>query len=57
MGKRVIRPLRSEAGYDAALRQIERFFENEPRPGTPEADRFQLLALIIEDYERNRWPI
>jgi len=57
MGKRVIRPLRSEAGYDAALRQIERFFENEPKPGTPEADRFELLALIIEDYERNRWPI
>jgi antitoxin component HigA of HigAB toxin-antitoxin module len=26
-------------------------------PGTPEADRFDLLALIIEDYERKRWPI
>ena len=26
-------------------------------PGTPEADRFDLLALIVEDYERKRWPI
>jgi len=53
----MIRPLRSEADYDAALEQIERYFENEPEPGTPEADRFDLLALVIEDYERKRWPI
>jgi HTH-type transcriptional regulator/antitoxin HigA len=38
-------------------RSIERYFESEPKPGTPEADRFDLLALIIEDYERKRWPI
>ena len=51
MAKKMIRPLRSEAAYDAALREIERYFENEPKPGTPEADRFDLLALVIEDYE------
>lgn len=53
----MIRPLRSEADYDAAIEEIERCFENEPKPGTPEADRFDLLALVIEDYERRRWPI
>ena len=53
----MIRPVRSEADYDAALVEIERYFENEPRPGTLEADRFDLLALTIEDYERRRWPI
>ncbi len=57
MAKRVIRPLRSEADYDAALEEIEQYFEDEPKPGTPEADRFDLLALIIEDYERKRWSI
>jgi HTH-type transcriptional regulator / antitoxin HigA len=57
MAKKVIRPLRSEADYEAALEEIEPFFEKEPRPGTSEADRFDLLALIIEDYERTRWPI
>ena len=57
MAKKMIRPLHSEADYDAALKQIERYFENEPKPGTAEADRFDLLALIIEDYERKRWPI
>jgi HTH-type transcriptional regulator / antitoxin HigA len=57
MAKKIARPLRSEADYDAALDDIERYFEKEPNPGTPEADRFDLLALIIEDYERKRWRI
>ena len=57
MAKKVIRPIRSEADYDAALVEIERYFDKEPKPGTPEADRFDLLALIIADYERKRWPI
>ena len=57
MAKKMIRPLRSEDDYDAALKEIERYFEDEPKLGTQEADRFDLLALIIEDYERKRWPI
>ncbi|KJC49219.1 XRE family transcriptional regulator [Bradyrhizobium sp. LTSP857] len=53
----MIRPLRSEGDYSAALEEIERYFESEPKPGTPEGDRFDLLALVIEDYERKHWPI
>jgi HTH-type transcriptional regulator / antitoxin HigA len=56
-GEKKIRPLHSEADYESALNEIERYFEKEPKPGTPETDRFDLLALIIEDYERKRWPI
>jgi HTH-type transcriptional regulator/antitoxin HigA len=57
MAKKVMRPLCSEADYDAALSEIERYFDDEPKPGTPEADRFDLLTLVIEDYERKHWPI
>src|ERR1700752_2969336 len=57
MAKKIIRPLRSEADYDAALLEIEQHFDNEPKPGTSEADRFDLLALVIEDYEKKHWPI
>lgn len=57
MAKKLIRRLRSESDYDAALEEIERYFDNEPKPGTPEGDRFDLLALVIEDYERKHWPI
>ncbi len=52
-----IRPLKSEADYDAALAEIEKYFNNEPEPGTLEADRFDLLALVIGDYEAKHWGI
>lgn len=57
MAKKVIRPLRSEADYESALEEIERYFESEPKPGSVEGDRFDLLALVIEDYERKHWPV
>src|SRR5450631_598989 len=57
MAKKMIRPIRTETEFDQALDEIERYFESEPKPGTPEADRFDLLALIVEDYERKHWPI
>lgn len=52
-----IKPIRTEADYDAALRTIEKYFDRPPRKGTPEADRFDVLATLIEAYERKRWPI
>lgn len=52
-----IRPIRTEADYDAALRAIEKYFDRPPRKGSPEADRFDVLATLIEAYERKRWPI
>ncbi len=54
---RLLRPLRSERDYNAALAEIEKFFAREPKKGTPAADRFDLLALLIEDYERRHWAI
>jgi len=59
-GARLMQPLsclRTEADYEAALAEIESFFENEPKPHTAEAARFDLLATLIEDYECRHWPI
>ena len=55
--KKTIRPIHSEAEYDAALAEIEQYFDKPPKPRTAEADRFDLLALVIEDYEKKHWPI
>jgi HTH-type transcriptional regulator / antitoxin HigA len=52
-----IRPIRTEADYGAALTEIEQYFENEPERGTPEADRFDVLAALIGAYEREHWAI
>jgi HTH-type transcriptional regulator/antitoxin HigA len=57
MAKKAIRPMRTKTDYAAALDEIEAFFDREPKPGTVEADRFDLLALVIEDYEKKHWPI
>jgi HTH-type transcriptional regulator/antitoxin HigA len=52
-----VRPLRNEDDYDAALKAIEVLFENEPALGSADADRFDLLALVIADYEAKHWAI
>lgn len=52
-----IRPIRSEADYNWALGEIEQYFDKEPRRGSPAADRFDVLAALIEAYESRRWSI
>src|SRR5712692_346721 len=52
-----IRPIRTEADYDAVLHEIEQYFDQEPESGSPEADRFGVLAALIGAYEQEHWPI
>lgn len=52
-----IRPIKTEADYDWALSEIAAYFENEPEPGSPEGDRFDVLAGLIDAYEARYWPI
>ena len=52
-----IRPLKTEADYDWAIAEITRYFEVEPEIGSPDADRFDVLATLIEAYEEKHYPI
>ncbi len=52
-----VRPLRNEADHEWALAEIEAYFRREPAPGAPQADRFDVLAVLIAEYERRYWPI
>ena len=52
-----IEPIRTEAEYDAALARIETWFENEPRPDSVEAQRFDELTAAIEACEAIHWRI
>jgi HTH-type transcriptional regulator / antitoxin HigA len=45
MAKKMIRPIRTETEYDETLREIERYFENEPKPGTSEDECCALSGL------------
>ncbi len=52
-----IRPIRTEKDYNWALAEIATYFSNQPKPGTPQADRFDVLATLIEGYEEKHWKI
>jgi HTH-type transcriptional regulator / antitoxin HigA len=52
-----IRPIHTEADYQAALREIAPYFENEPEPGTPEGDRFEVMLTLIAAYEASHFPV
>jgi len=50
-----IRPIRNEADYEVALRRIEALWD---APGeTVEADELDVLATLVEAYEREHYPI
>jgi len=44
-----IRPIRTRADHREALKQIERLMD--AKPGTPEGDRLEVLATLVERYE------
>jgi len=50
-----VRPIRSEADYDAALAEVSGLMD--AAPGTPEGDRLDILVTLIEAYEARHWPI
>ncbi|MDW6020461.1 XRE family transcriptional regulator [Mesorhizobium sp. BAC0120] len=52
-----IRPIKTEADYEWAIEEITAYFEDQPEPGTPEGDRFDVLATLIEAYEDAHYPI
>lgn len=52
-----LKPIRTEADYAAALQAVAPYFDHEPQPGSDEADRFEVLLLLIEHYEASHYPI
>lgn len=50
-----IKPIKSDADYDAALEEIERLFD--AKPGTTAADRLEVLTTLTEAYEEKRYAI
>ena len=44
-----IRPLRDEADHAVALAEIDRLWDSPE--GSPEADKMEVLAILVEDYE------
>ena len=52
-----IRPIRDESDYKTARKAVSGYFDNEPEPGTEEADRFEILLTLIQAYETRHFPV
>lgn len=46
-----IRAIHTEADYKAALREISVLMDADPDVGTPEGDRLDVLAILVQAYE------
>jgi HTH-type transcriptional regulator/antitoxin HigA len=50
-----IKPIRTEADYNEALSEVERLWG--AKLGTPEGDRLDVLATLIDSYEQAHYPM
>jgi HTH-type transcriptional regulator / antitoxin HigA len=50
-----VKPIKTEKDYEEALAEIERLFDAEP--GTPDGDRLEILATLVEAYENKHYAI
>ena len=52
---KALKPIRNEADYEVALAEIQRLWGT--RAGTPEGDRLDILATLVDAYENEHYPI
>ena len=50
-----IKPIRTKRDHDAALKEIERVWG--AKAGTPEGDRLDVLATLVDAYEAEHYPM
>jgi HTH-type transcriptional regulator / antitoxin HigA len=50
-----IRPIRTDKDHTEALKEIEHLWA--AKRGTPEGDKLEVLAVLVDAYEKTRWPI
>jgi HTH-type transcriptional regulator / antitoxin HigA len=50
-----IKPIRTRADHERALREIERLWG--AKEGSPDGDRLDVLATLVEAYEQKHFPV
>lgn len=53
----VIKVLKTNNEHEQAIEKLMALMDLDPQPGTDEADELELLALVIEKYEDQNFPI
>ena len=52
-----ISPIHTKAHYKAALKEISGLMDSDPDLGTPDGDRLDILATLVQAYEAKHAPI
>jgi HTH-type transcriptional regulator / antitoxin HigA len=52
-----IRPIRTEADYQAALQLVAPYFDNEPELESDAGAHFEAMVTLIEAFEAKHYPI
>ena len=50
-----IKPIKTEADYEAALQEIEQLWESSY--GSPAGNKLDVLVTLVEAYEEEHYPI
>lgn len=50
-----IKPIKTESDYQNALRRLNELFDSPV--GSPESDEADILALLVDEYEKKHYPI
>jgi len=51
------RIIRTEQQYQAYFEKVQQLVHSMPKPGTKESDELELLSILIEDYEKQKYPV
>jgi HTH-type transcriptional regulator/antitoxin HigA len=50
-----LKPIKTKKDYQEALDRLEKIFD--AKPGTSEGDELEVLSMLIEKYESEKYPI
>jgi HTH-type transcriptional regulator/antitoxin HigA len=52
----MIKVIKSDKEHETALAEISSLIDRDPDPGTPDADRLEVLTVLVENYESQAFP-
>jgi len=52
-----IKPIHSEAEYEAALAAVSPLFDTEQEQGSEASDFLEVMILLVEKYEQEHYPM
>lgn len=52
----MLKVIKSEKEHETALAEISTLIDRDPDPGTPDADRLEVLTVLVENYEAQDFP-